>query len=153
MLSLSRNHFDLIFVSLTRQYLYLLSTMQDKILDALFDIFRLTVNKNSDPFHMSTNTPHEGDELGNVIYCHFSLSYLIILSCILTATIIIITIIFIGSLSDASLDLPSRTRSDRHNLINNYLSALLMGFIHCGLMEVSTTLSMNSKHNRFPFLD
>lgn len=33
------------------------------------------------------------------------------------------------------LDLPSRTRGERHNLLNNYLSALLVAFIDAGLVE------------------
>lgn len=33
------------------------------------------------------------------------------------------------------LDLPSRTRGERHNLLNNYISALLMAFIDAGLIE------------------
>ena len=34
------------------------------------------------------------------------------------------------------LDLPSRTRGERCNLLNNYISALLMAFINAGLIEV-----------------
>jgi hypothetical protein len=35
------------------------------------------------------------------------------------------------------LDLPSRTRGERHNLLNNYISALLIAFIDAGLLDVN----------------
>jgi hypothetical protein len=37
---------------------------------------------------------------------------------------------------DIGQELPSRTRGERHNLLNNYLSALLVSFMNCGLLEV-----------------
>lgn len=44
-----------------------------------------------------------------------------------------------ASPESVGLDLPSRTRGERHNLLNNYLSALLLAFIDCGLIEVCRT--------------
>ena len=38
---------------------------------------------------------------------------------------------------DIGQELPSRTRGERHNLLNNYLSALLIIFLDCGLVEVT----------------
>lgn len=49
------------------------------------------------------------------------------------------------STADSSifLDLPSRTRAMRHNLLNNYIAMLLLGFMDCGLIEGLIQLSSN----------
>eukprot|EP01087_Luapelamoeba_hula_P013098 TRINITY_DN3724_c1_g1_i3.p1 TRINITY_DN3724_c1_g1~~TRINITY_DN3724_c1_g1_i3.p1 ORF type:complete len:982 (+),score=144.33 TRINITY_DN3724_c1_g1_i3:348-3293(+) len=44
------------------------------------------------------------------------------------------------SVSPDGLDLPSRTYDERPNLMNNFLSALLLVFIECGLVEALVTV-------------
>lgn len=48
-----------------------------------------------------------------------------------------------SSSSTVTLDLPSRTRAIRHNLLNNYISILLIAFIDCGLVEGLIQLASN----------
>ncbi|KYR02655.1 cytosolic regulator of adenylyl cyclase [Tieghemostelium lacteum] len=86
--------------------------LQDKVLDALFEIFRIAQPKaltntttnvngaNIDPFRTQKVVG------GSVNYGADTLS-----------------------------DLPSRTRNLRHNLLNNYIAALLIAFIDCGLID------------------
>eukprot|EP01114_Cavostelium_apophysatum_P016624 TRINITY_DN4775_c0_g1_i1.p1 TRINITY_DN4775_c0_g1~~TRINITY_DN4775_c0_g1_i1.p1 ORF type:complete len:1113 (-),score=304.93 TRINITY_DN4775_c0_g1_i1:63-3401(-) len=85
------------------------SELHDRIIDALFDIFRLSVAKNSNPFNKFSAQTQISDESGG------------------------------GDLT-GGLDLPSRTRGDRHNLLNNYLSALLISFIDANLIEALVEL-------------
>ncbi|EGG19479.1 hypothetical protein DFA_00056 [Cavenderia fasciculata] len=74
--------------------------LHDKLLESLFEIFRLVLPKNTgDPFR-----PQKQSQAINM-----------------------------GP--DALSDLPSRTRSLRHNLLNNYIAVLLIAFIECGLIE------------------
>lgn len=49
-------------------------------------------------------------------------------------------IYFFIATPESTLDIPSRTRGDRHNLVNNYLSAMLIAFIHAGLIEALVEL-------------
>lgn len=69
-------------------------------MDTLFDIFRLSIDKNFNPFQFRLNSQLSPEEV----------------------------------LSSEG-DLFSRKK--RHNLIFNYLSALLISFIDVGLIEVS----------------
>jgi len=90
--------------------------LHERILDVLFDIFRLSVSKNSNPFkkfnaQLQTSNEEQGP-------------------------------------SDA-LDLPSRTRGERHNLLNNYLSALLIAFINAGLVEALVELGSQRRSGLF----
>ena len=47
-------------------------------------------------------------------------------------------------MSDFSLDLPSRSRANRHNVLNNYTAALLLALIKCGLIEILIELGNGS---------
>lgn len=83
-------------------------------MEALFDVFQLTVDRNSNPFksfQTSSNSPEEYDSFGVV-------------------------------------ERPSRTKGERHNLLNNYLSALLTTFINCGLIEGLVTLGTKYSKNQ-----
>eukprot|EP01132_Coremiostelium_polycephalum_P001142 gene1142-1449_t len=76
--------------------------LQDKVLDALFEIFKVSLPKSTsgnDPFRPQKNSQS------------------------------------INFGPDTLADLPSRTRSLRHNLLNNYIAALLIAFIDSGLIE------------------
>eukprot|EP01117_Protostelium_nocturnum_P011476 TRINITY_DN4163_c0_g1_i2.p1 TRINITY_DN4163_c0_g1~~TRINITY_DN4163_c0_g1_i2.p1 ORF type:complete len:1169 (+),score=280.38 TRINITY_DN4163_c0_g1_i2:189-3695(+) len=88
--------------------------LHDRILEALFDVFQLTVDRNSNPFksfQTSSNSLEEYDSFGVV-------------------------------------ETPSRTKGERHNLLNNYLSALLTTFINCGLIEGLVTLGTKYSKNQ-----
>jgi len=87
--------------------------LHDKVLDALFDVFRLTVQKNSNPFKFSSQSQIHEEPVP----------------------------------TDVGLDLPSRTRGDRHNLLNNYLSALLVAFIDAGLIEELINLGSKRRND------
>ncbi|EFA85310.1 cytosolic regulator of adenylyl cyclase [Heterostelium album PN500] len=73
--------------------------LNDKILDALFEIFRFGQPKSGDPFRQQKASQ-------NLIFG-----------------------------PDTLFDLPSRMKTSRHNLLNNYIAVLLIAFIDCGLIE------------------
>jgi len=73
--------------------------LQDKVLDSLFEIFRIAQPKNISESFRAQKAPQ------------------------------------VNFGPDTLSDLPSRTRSLRHNLLNNYIAVLLISFIDNGLIE------------------
>ncbi|PRP75703.1 cytosolic regulator of adenylyl cyclase, partial [Planoprotostelium fungivorum] len=86
-----------------------------QVLDALFDIFRISdVDKNSDPSGTKLGSSAEEDHSFRSI---------------------------------GLLELPKKARGKQQNLLNNYLSVLLVAFIHCGLIEGLVTLGTKYSKN------